>query len=119
MPDIEYCWWIAEKGVLLNDGYELKSKFFIEKKNVKDKQRFEHPTIKPLAIVERHLKHATQENAVILDMFMGSGTTAVAIKNIGGGREFLGFEISKKYYEIANNRLNGIEASGQMSFFIE
>ena len=59
---------------------------------------------------------------VVLDCFMGSGTTGVACKELG--LDFIGFELNKKYYDIAVDRINGIsqkerriEATGQMSLF--
>lgn len=106
LPDLEYCLYFREKGVILNDGYEIKSKWFISGLNVKDKELFEHPTIKPLEMVKRHLKHATQPNDIVLDCFLGSGTTAVACKELG--RRYIGFEINKKFYDIAVDRLKGI-----------
>lgn len=106
LPDLEYCLYFRESGVKLNDGYDLKSKFYVDKINLKDKNDYGHPTIKPLEIVKRHILHASQENDIILDCFMGSGTTAVACKEIG--RNYLGFEIDKNYYEISQNRLKGI-----------
>lgn len=115
LPDVEYCLYFREKGVPLNDGYDLKSKWYESPINKKDKDRFEHPTIKPLALVERHLKHATQPEDVVLDCFMGSGTTCVAAKNIG--RQYLGYEIDKRIFDIAENRLSNIDANGQVSLF--
>lgn len=53
----------------------------------------------------------------ILDPFIGSGTTAVAAKELN--RNFIGFEINKKYYDIACDRLNGINANGQTSIFTD
>lgn len=44
---------------------------------------------------------------------MGSGTTAVACKNTG--RNFIGFEINPKWVQVANDRLNNIDATGQIS----
>ena len=44
---------------------------------------------------------------------MGSGTTAVAAKELG--RSFIGFEINEEYYKIAIDRVNGIKQNGQMS----
>lgn len=44
----------------MND-YELKSKYYCSSANVGDKKHFLHPTIKPLNVVENHLKHVTQE----------------------------------------------------------
>ena len=115
LPDIEYCLYFREKGITLNDGYEHKSKWYTSAINKSDKDIFEHPTIKPLALVKRHLLHATQPNDIVLDCFMGSGTTAVACKEIG--RQFIGFEISEKWCKVANDRLNNIDVNGQMSFF--
>ena len=48
LPDIEYCLYFREKGVKLNDGYELKSKWYTSPINKNDKDEFNHPTIKPL-----------------------------------------------------------------------
>ena len=115
LPDVEYCLYFREKGVPLNDGYELKSKWYSSSINKHDKDIFEHPTIKPLSLVKRHLLHTTQPNDIVLDCFMGSGTTAIACKEIG--RQFIGFEISEKWCKIANDRLNNIDANGQISLF--
>lgn len=117
LPDIEYCLYFREQGVPLNDGYEYKSKFYVSPANVGDKGKFSHPTIKPLNLVEQHLKHASQNGDIIFDPFIGSGTTAVAVKNIGGDRHFIGFDIEQKWVDIANNRLNNIDNRGQYSMF--
>lgn len=115
LPDLEYCLYFREKGVPLNDGYELKSKWYSSPINKKDKDLFKHPTIKPLNLVKRHLLHATQPNDIVADFFIGSGTTAVASRDIG--RNFIGFENNAKWHKIAVDRLNGIEASGQTTLF--
>lgn len=115
LPDLEYCLYFRERGVFLNDGYELKSKLYQSPTNKKDKDKFEHATIKPLTFVQRHIAHATQPNNIVLDPFMGSGTTAVACKNLG--RQFIGFEINPKWHKIACDRLNNTDASGQLSLF--
>lgn len=106
LSDIEYCINVREKTSRLNDGYELKSKWFVSEINQKDKAEYEHPTIKPLDLVKKHLLHATQPNDIVLDCFLGSGTTAVAAKETG--RQFIGFELDKHYYTIAKDRINGI-----------
>lgn len=116
LPDIEYCLYFRESGVKLNDGYENKSKWYISPINKKDKDKFAHPTIKPLELVKRHLLHTTQPNDIVLDCFLGSGTTTVACKEIG--RHYIGFEIDKKWFDIAQNRLNKIDANGQLSMFL-
>lgn len=116
LPDLEYCVYAREKGVKFNDGYNLKSKWFDSSINKRDKDKFEHPTIKPIELVKRHLLHTTQPNDIVLDCFMGSGTTCVAAKDIG--RHYIGFEIEKKWFDIAKDRLNQTDASGQMSLFL-
>jgi site-specific DNA-methyltransferase (adenine-specific) len=63
----------------------------------------QHPTQKPLAMIERIIEAHTVESDVVLDLFMGSGTTAVAAKL--HNRQFIGFEKEQKYFEIANKRL--------------
>ena len=54
---------------------------------------------------------------VVLDTFVGSGTTCVACKKLG--RRYIGMEINEEYWKIANNRLNEINADGQMSIFTD
>lgn len=107
LPDLEYCLIFKEKGAPnYNDGYELKSKWYVSPINKNDKELYEHPTIKPLDLIKRHILHSTQPNDIVLDCFLGSGTTAVACKETG--RRYIGFEIDEEYYKIAVNRLNGI-----------
>lgn len=104
LSDIEYCLYFREKGVKLNDGFYLKSKYYISAINQADKKIYNHPTIKPIEFVRNNILHVTQENDLVLDCFCGSGTTCVACKQTN--RRYLGFEINKKYYEIAKKRLN-------------
>ena len=115
LPDMEYCLYFREKGVLLNSGYDYKSKWYTSPLNKKDKELYNHPTIKPLDLVKQHLLHATQPNDIVADFFLGSGTTAVAAKELD--RNYIGFEIDQEYYKIAKDRLNGISANGQTSMF--
>jgi len=63
-----------------------------------------HPTQKPVALLEYLIKTYTNENEVILDNCIGSGTTAIACINTN--RNYIGFELNKEYYEIAKNRIN-------------
>jgi len=64
-----------------------------------------HPTQKPLELVEYFIKTHSLENDTILDNTMGSGTTMVACKNTN--RNGIGIEQDKKYFEIAQQRVNG------------
>lgn len=62
-----------------------------------------HPTQKPLALIEELVKTFTNENDVVLDNCMGSGTTGVACKRLN--REFIGIELDPTYFNIAKNRI--------------
>lgn len=64
----------------------------------------QHPTQKPIALMEYLIKTYTNENETVLDFTMGSGTTGVACKNTN--RKFIGIEKDDKYFEIAKNRIN-------------
>ena len=106
LADKEYCYCFYASGVKFNDGWEHKATYYVSSINMKDKQDYEHPTIKPLEMVKNHILNSTQENDVVLDTFIGSGTTAVACKELG--RNYIGFEINPEYYQIAVDRVNGI-----------
>lgn len=82
-------------------------------KNVeKEKLSLDHPCIIPLEVMDKIVK-LIPEDYVIVDPFCGTGTTLIAAKK--NKRKFVGFEISKKYYEIAKRRLN--EETAQMEIF--
>ena len=67
---------------------------------------FNHPTVKPLEMIETIIKASSNRDDIILDCFMGSGTTAVACKKLS--RNFIGIEKEQKYIDIANKRLKEI-----------
>jgi site-specific DNA-methyltransferase (adenine-specific) len=67
------------------------------------KQRY-HPTQKPVALFEYLIKTYTNENELVLDNCIGSGTTAIACMQTN--RNFIGMELEPKYCEIAIQRLN-------------
>lgn len=62
-----------------------------------------HPTQKPVALLTRMIEDSTEPGAVVLDTFMGSGTTAVAC--LKSGRQFIGFELDEQYHAIAQQRI--------------
>lgn len=66
-----------------------------------------HPTQKPLSILEWIIKSSSKENDIILDCFMGSGTTAVAAKTLN--RHYLGCEIDNNFYEMSLKRLKRLK----------
>ncbi len=76
-----------------------------------EKEEKYHEAQKPLALIEFLIKLTTRENQIVLDTFMGSGTTALASQNLN--RNFIGFEISEEYCKIGNFRLKN-EQSNQI-----
>ena len=67
------------------------------------KERVDHPTQKPVQLMERCVKLWSNEGDTVLDFTMGSGSTGVACKNLN--RHFIGIEIDEKYFDIAKKRL--------------
>ncbi|MBA9027536.1 DNA-methyltransferase [Peribacillus huizhouensis] len=65
-----------------------------------------HACQKPLTVIERIIKSSSNESDIVLDCFMGSGTTAVAATRLS--RKFIGFERESEYVQIANQRLEAI-----------
>jgi DNA modification methylase len=66
-------------------------------------QKTLHPTQKPVALAEYLIKTYTEKGETVLDFTMGSGTTGVAAMNTG--RKFIGIELDKDYFKIAENRI--------------
>jgi site-specific DNA-methyltransferase (adenine-specific) len=109
------------KNRVVNEGYNDKggaSRFFysakVSKKErnmglddvVKGKANI-HPTVKPIALMEYLIKLVTPKGGVVLDPFMGSGSTGIAAKKLGFN--FIGIEREEEYMEIAKARINNYE----------
>mgnify|MGYP002682628005 CR=1 FL=1 len=91
-----------------NDGIErtYTEKYptsIIEVSNAIQKDKL-HPTQKPVDLFEYLIKTYTKEGDTVLDFTMGSGTTGVAA--VKTNRNFIGIELDKEYFEIANKRIN-------------
>ena len=67
-------------------------------------QKAQHPTQKPVALMEYLIKTYTNEDELVLDFTMGSGTTCVAAYNTG--RKCIGIEMDDKYFEVAKQRVS-------------
>lgn len=94
------------------DG-EIDRYFLVSKPSVEEKGEFNtHKTVKPLSLCEYLIKLTTyNEDAVVLDPFIGSGTTAVAAKKLG--RKYIGIEINKEYVEISLRRLEKVNTESK------
>ena len=104
------------------EGLEEKAKVFngqsnIPSKDMKDvEKRFttlpkanNHPTVKPIALMEYLINMVTKEGQTVLDPFAGSGTTLIAAKKLG--RKYIGIELEPEYVKIAEARLRGVTSS--------
>ena len=85
----------------LPEGKKYKSNVLEYKKDYTG----QHPTQKPVLLMEDLVRTYTNEGNLVLDFTMGSGTTGVACKNLN--REFIGIELDEKYFKIAEDRIKG------------
>lgn len=91
--------------VSINDGYRYPRDIL---KFKHDKERL-HPTQKPVELLEYLIKTYTNENMLVLDNCMGSGSTGIACLNTN--RRFIGIELDKAYFQIAEDRIKNHEKS--------
>ena len=112
LSDTEYIVFMRN-GANLYGSYETKRKYFVTPTNTEDKKAWGHPTPKPVQIIRTFIENSTKEGEIVLDPFMGSGTTAVAA--IQSNRHFVGFELNKEYYDICLRRIK--EERQQQSLF--
>lgn len=77
-------------------------------------QNYVHPTQKPMAAMEWPILKSTKPGDIVLDPYIGSGTTAMAAINCG--RQFIGFEIDPKYHAEATKRVNNKLAAPTIQF---
>ena len=75
----------------------------IWKINTEKNNKTNHPAVFPINLVTDHIKTWSNTNDLVLDCFMGSGTTGIACKNLN--RKFVGMETDKKYFNIAKERI--------------
>ncbi len=87
----------------LEMGYNPKDLWSVSRLHKEHSERVDHPTQKPLEIIERMIKASCPPDGVVLDLFMGSGTTAVAARR--SGRHFVGFELNAEYCRVTAERL--------------
>jgi len=97
----------TKKGKRIIERHEYGVRYNIWKYrtglNATTKERIDHPAMFPEQLVADHINSWTNENEIVLDPFMGSGTTAKVAMKLN--RRFIGFEISKEYHELAEKRI--------------
>ena len=104
LSDTEYLLFFRQKGVKLFGNFDTKKKYWLQEINMEDKEKWGHPTIKPLNIMRTLIFNSSEEGQTVLDPFIGSGTTAIAAYKTG--RHYIGFELSEKYYKVATERFD-------------
>ena len=109
LTDTEFILFFREKGVKVYGSFDTKKTYYVTPLNQKDKKKYGHPTCKPEEIVKNLIVNSSNEGDVVLDCFMGSGTTGAV--SVGITRKFIGMEINDQYFEIANERINKAKSS--------
>ena len=105
--DYEFAVWAVKKGGKwtfnrISDLYE-RPKIIHGLTSKTEKTLGNHPTQKPIGVMSWIIDRLTNKEDIILDCFMGSGSTGVACMNTN--RKFIGIELDKNYFDIAENRL--------------
>lgn len=103
LTDTEFILFFREKGVKIYGEFATKFTYYVTPLNQKDKKEFGHPTIKPINMVQNLIVNSSQAGDIVLDPFIGSGTTGVAAKTTN--RNYIGFELDERWYEVANKRI--------------
>lgn len=103
LSDTEFCLYFRKGGFCEPQSYNDAKTYFVAPINAKDKQLWKYPTIKPLEVIKKLVRNSSRKNDIVLDCFMGSGTTGVACRELN--RDFIGMEIDKEYFEIAKRRI--------------
>ncbi len=92
----------------LEVGYNPKDVWAVSRLHRIHAEREDHPTQKPLAVIERMVKASCPENGVVLDPFAGSGTTVAAC--LRNHRHYVAFEINPEYYNIILRRIERVKS---------
>ena len=96
---------------ITKNNKRIKKNFIVNNKKIDSniwkfavaQNKTKHPAVFPLELPLRHIKTWSNEGDVVLDPFMGSGTTGIACKQLN--RNFIGIELDEKYFEIAKKRI--------------
>jgi site-specific DNA-methyltransferase (adenine-specific) len=88
-----------------NESYDKN--FLVSKPSKIEKgENNTHITVKPIALIEHLIKLFSKKGSLVVDPFLGSGTTALACKNTD--RKFFGTELNSEYYKICLDRCNSV-----------
>lgn len=88
--------------------YRLPDYWYWTKASVHNSKKKFHPTQKTVSCLENMISLSSKKDEIVLDPFMGSGSTGVAALNLD--RQFIGIEVDKKYFDIAQERISKVGA---------
>ena len=104
LTDTEYCLYFRNGSNQLHpNSYEDAQTFWFAPINQVDKNKYKHPTIKPLNMIEKLVRNSSSEGDLVFDPFLGSGTTGVVCKEMG--YSFIGVEVDKDTFTKAEYRI--------------
>jgi site-specific DNA-methyltransferase (adenine-specific) len=95
--------WLKWRTSLIKTDFDVQQTTIFNYNKPNSGKTIDHMTVKPVDLMARLIEVFSIPGQIVLDPFMGSGTTGVAA--LKTGRKFIGFELEKKYFEIAKERL--------------
>jgi site-specific DNA-methyltransferase (adenine-specific) len=95
--------WMRWRTGLIQTDFEMQQTTVFPFKKYHKTEKIDHMTIKPIDLMQRLMEVFSMTGQTVLDPFMGTGTTGIAA--LASKRKFIGFEIEKKYFDIAAQRL--------------
>ncbi len=107
LSDKEYCLYFRKGGYCSPKNYEDAKTVFYYPINIKDKKKWNHPTIKPEELIRKLIRNSSKEGDIVMDSFMGSGTTAISC--LKENRNFIGYEINEEFYKICLKRIKKVK----------
>lgn len=104
LTDTEFVLFFREKGVKVYGDFHTKRTWYATPVNKHEKQLYNHPTVKPVDILENFIINSSLENDIVFDPFMGTGSIGVAA--VKQNRRFIGMEIVSEHFITAQTRIN-------------
>jgi site-specific DNA-methyltransferase (adenine-specific) len=108
-----YFVYMAHSSKFNNNGKVLHDFIQTSVAPANERKHGRHPTQKPVRLMEHFIEVLSDEGDVVLDPFMGSGSSGVAAKKLN--RDFIGIEISEEYYNIAKSRIEAVHSNADES----
>jgi len=96
---------LPDQGYITTHGLKSIYEDWCKKNGKQDNHGNNHPTVKPVALMRYLIELVTPKNSIVLDPFMGSGSTGMAARELG--HTFVGIDLDPNYVEIAQKRIEG------------